>query len=64
METWLLNPYTFIRTQAFASHSSGSCATFLRVMPLSFENPSLFIACYFCCAEMNNFTVKCISVND
>lgn len=33
-------------------------------MPLSYENPSLFAACYFCCAEMNNFTVKCIEDND
>lgn len=47
------------RTQASASHLSGSHVTFLHVMPLSFyENPSLCIACYFQCAEMNNFTVK------
>lgn len=30
------------------------------VMPLSHENPSLFIAFYFYCIEMKNFTVKCI----
>lgn len=51
--------------QASASHLSGSCATFVQVMPLFFdENPSLFVACYFRCAEMNNFTVKCIKIND